>query len=77
MGREKKKAPKKDISNKEVVIGFINSFCESVRGHNTDWEMMISNLSDEELEKFARLWAPAVEYAMSRMEIYKIHERYD
>ena len=55
----------------------MNNFCMEVSQHNTAWESMISNLSDTELEKFARLWAPAVEYAMSRMEIYRLHERYD
>jgi hypothetical protein len=74
MGRKKKDEPKTD---REEMINFLNAFCENVAGHNTAWETMISNLSDQELEKFARLWAPAVEYALSRMEIYRIKEKWD
>lgn len=72
----KKKKDVKD-TNADSVISFMNNFCMEVSQHNTAWESMISNLSDDELEKFARLWAPAVEYAMLRMEIYRLHERYD
>lgn len=70
---------KKDVkeTKAESVIKFMSGFCTEVSQHNTAWEAMISGLTDEELEKFARLWAPAVEYAASRMEIYRIHERWD
>lgn len=68
---------KKEQTDSEKLIGFLSSFCNEVAGHNTDWEMMISKLTPDELEKFARLWAPAVEYAVSRMEIYRIKEKYD
>lgn len=72
-----KKKENKSKTKADELIGFMRGFCTEVYMHNTAWEAMISGLTDEELEKFARLWAPAVEYATSRMEIYRIHERWD
>lgn len=68
---------KKEKTNAEIVMNLISAFGNEVSKHNTAWEGMINNLSPEELEKFARLWTPAVEYAVSRMEIYRLHERWD
>lgn len=71
------KKVKKEQTNAEIVMNLISAFGNEVSRHNTAWEDMINNLSPEELEKFARLWTPAVEYAVSRMEIYRIKEKYD
>lgn len=68
---------KKEQTNADIVISFINNFANDISKHNTAWEDMIMKLTPEELEKFARLWTPAVEYAASRMEIYRIREEYD
>mgnify|MGYP007070349703 CR=1 FL=1 len=71
------KKKKEERTDREKLMDFLNQFCGEIHGHNTAWEGMINHLTDEELHKFARLWAPAVEYAMSRMEIYRLHERWD